>query len=204
MNPHKLVVWWTTESWTVLKERLWSTGRATKMSVCRAQFPCCWDSLLRGNDWHVGTQNVSRSVPGPIEKTTQNLAERRAAREINAIRQPLEHGMVYTNLVNSDQQMADGIKKPQAAGKLLEIMSAGRWKIVWDPTFQNARRSTCQNSPKSNRVWRILDDKFCAKCCLQTKSYPWRTMMISHESYPGCVVSISIISWDVSIYKVHD
>ena len=32
--------------------------------------------------------------------------------------------------------MADGLTKLQAAWKLLEILSAGRWKIVWDATFQ--------------------------------------------------------------------
>ena len=36
--------------------------------------------------------------------------------------------------------MADGPTKPQAAWKLLEIMSAGNWKIVWDATFQSARK----------------------------------------------------------------
>ena len=43
-------------------------------------------------------------------------------------------------LVNSDRQMADGLTKPQAAWKLLEIMSAGRWKVGGDATFQSARK----------------------------------------------------------------
>ena len=42
--------------------------------------------------------------------------------------------------MNSDRQMADRVTKPQAAWKLLEIMSAGKWKIVWDATFQSARK----------------------------------------------------------------
>ena len=59
---------------------------------------------------------------------------------VTAIRQRLEHEFIYIGWVNSDRQMADGLTKPQAACKLLEIMSAGRWKIVWDATFQSARK----------------------------------------------------------------
>ena len=72
------------------------------------------------------------------ESSTRNLTERRMAMEVTAIRKRLEHGFIYTGCVNSDK-MADGLTKPQAAWKLLEIMSAGKWKIVWDETFQSAR-----------------------------------------------------------------
>ena len=74
------------------------------------------------------------------ESSTRNLTERRTDIEVTAIRQRLEHGVVYTGWVNSDRQMADGLTKPQTAWKLLEIMSAGKWKIVWDETFQSARK----------------------------------------------------------------
>ena len=46
--------------------------------------------------------------------------------ELTAIRQRLEHGFIFTGWVNSDRQMAVGLTKPQAARKLLEIMSAGK------------------------------------------------------------------------------
>ena len=74
------------------------------------------------------------------ESSTRNFTERRTAIEVTAIRQRLEHGFIYTGWVNSDRQMADGLTKPQAAWKLLEIISAGKWKIVWDATFQSARK----------------------------------------------------------------
>ena len=64
------------------------------------------------------------------------LSEERTAMEVTAIRQRLEHGFIHTGWVNSDRQMADGLTKPQAAWKLLEIMSAERLTIVWDATFQ--------------------------------------------------------------------
>ena len=60
--------------------------------------------------------------------------------EVTAIIQRLELGFIYTGWVNSDRQMADGLTKPPAAWKLLEIMAAGKWKIVWDETFQSARK----------------------------------------------------------------
>ena len=60
--------------------------------------------------------------------------------------------------MNSDKQMADGLTKPQAAWKLLEIMSAGKWKIVWDATFRSARNSRLQNGQKANEI--LMGDEF--------------------------------------------
>ena len=74
------------------------------------------------------------------ESSTRNLAERRTATEVTAIRQRLEHGFIKTGWANSDGQMAYGLTKPQAAWKLLEIMSAGTWKIVWDATCRQSAR----------------------------------------------------------------
>ena len=74
------------------------------------------------------------------ESSTRNLTERRTAMEVTAIRQRLEHEFIYTGWVNSDRQVADGLTKPQAAWKLLEIMSSRKWKIVWDATIRSARK----------------------------------------------------------------
>ena len=49
------------------------------------------------------------------ESSTPNLAERRTAMDVTAIRERWEHRFIYTGWVNSDQQMADGLTKPQAA-----------------------------------------------------------------------------------------
>ena len=48
------------------------------------------------------------------ESSTRNLAKRRTAIEVAAIKQWLEHGFIYTGWVNSNRQMADGLTKPQA------------------------------------------------------------------------------------------
>ena len=74
------------------------------------------------------------------ESSTRILIEIPTAMGVTAIRQRLEHGFIFTEWVNSDRQIADRLTKPQAAWKLLEIMSAGKWKIVWDATFQSARK----------------------------------------------------------------
>ena len=85
------------------------------------------------------------------ETSTRNLTERRTAMETTAIRQRLEHGFISTRWVNSDKQMADGHTKPQTAWKLLETMSAGKWKIVWDETFQSARNLKMAEQSESER-----------------------------------------------------
>ena len=59
----------------------------------------------------------------------------------------MEHGFIYTGWVNSDRQMTDGLTKPQAAWKLLGIMSAEKCKIVWDATFPE-----CKNSQEAERT----------------------------------------------------
>ena len=85
------------------------------------------------------------------ESSTRNLIER-GSMEVTAIRQRLEHGFIYTGWVNSDRQMTDGLTKPQAAWKLLGIMSAEKCKIVWDATFQSARKLKRQNGQKAKEI----------------------------------------------------
>ena len=109
------------------------------------------------------------------ESSTRKLAERRTAMEVTAIRQRLEHGFIYTGWVKSDWQKADGLTKPQVAWKLLEIMAARRWKIVWDATFQSAKKLKLAERSEGKRdfdIERILDGNSFASCCLLTKSYP--------------------------------
>ena len=69
-----------------------------------------------------------------------NLNERRTAIVVTATRQRLEHGLIFSRWANSDRQMVDGLTKPQTAWKLLENISAGKWKIVSTETFQSARK----------------------------------------------------------------
>ena len=109
------------------------------------------------------------------ESSTRNLAARRTATEVTASRQRLEHGFIHTGRVNSDRQMADGLTKPQAAWKLLEIMSAGKWKNAWHATFQSARKLKLAERLEGRTDFdgcRILDDNSVASRCLLTKSYP--------------------------------
>ena len=103
--------------------------------------------------------------------------------------------------------MADGLTKFQAAWKLLEIMSAGNWKIVWDATFKNARKLLVAERSEGKRDldgWRILDDNSAVSRCLLTKFYSRRIMMIPDDSYSGSVVTILKISCDASKHNIHD
>ena len=85
---------------------------------------------------------------------TRNLTERRTAIEVTAIRQRLEHGFIHTGRVNSDRQMADGLTKPQAAWKLLEIMSAGNGKSFG----KRLSRVQEQNGQKAKEI--LIGDEF--------------------------------------------
>ena len=98
--------------------------------------------------------------------------------EVTAIRQRLEHGFIFSKWVNSEKQMADGLTKPQAAGKLLEIVSAGKWKIVWDAALESStnfslsmpfstnaspqsRRSTRSHLRVPSRQCHVFDVRTC-------------------------------------------
>ena len=70
----------------------------------------------------------AKSLYDALERSgssTRNLAERRTVIEVTAIRQQLEHGFINTGWVKFGRQMTEGLTKPQAAWKLLEIMSVG-------------------------------------------------------------------------------
>ena len=82
------------------------------------------------------------------ESSTRNLAEGRTAIEVTATRQRLEHGFIYTSWANSDRQVADGLTKPEAAWKLLEIMSAGDGKSYGMQLSRVPERSSRRNGQK--------------------------------------------------------
>ena len=106
----------------------------------------------------------AKSLFGALERSessTRNLTERRTAIEVTAIRQRLEHAFNYTGWVNSDRQMADGLTKPQTAWKLLEIMTARKWKIVWNETFQSARKLKAAGWSEGKGI--LMGDEFSMK-----------------------------------------
>ena len=85
------------------------------------------------------------------ESSTRNLTERRTAIEVTAVGQRLEHGFITTGWVNSD-----GLTKPQTAWKLLEIMSARKWKIVRLSRVQESSR--WQDGQKAKEI--LMGDEF--------------------------------------------
>ena len=85
------------------------------------------------------------------ESSTRNLTERRTAIEVTAIRQRLEHGFIYEGWVNSDRKMANGLTKPQAAWKSLEIMSARKWRIVWGPNVPECKKTQAEGTVRRQK-----------------------------------------------------
>ena len=152
------------------------------------------------------------------ESSTRNLTERRTAIEVTAIRQRLEHGFICAGWVKYDRQMADGLTKPQAAWKLLEIMSARKWKVVWDATFQSARKLKVAGGSESKKVLmgRVAGRHCCSSLlfgeegadrrvtnsglysavslCLLTKFYSRCMMMIADDSSSGVMYRDTIFT----------
>ena len=59
-----------------------------------------------------------------------------------------------------------------AARNLLEIMTAGRWIIVWDVTFQSARKIKLAERSQAEEI--LMGDEFSVtildvSCCLRTE-----------------------------------
>ena len=92
------------------------------------------------------------------ESSARNLAERRTAIEVTAIRQRLEHGFICTGKANFDRQMADGLTKPQAAWTLLEIMSAGDGKSCGTRLSRAQESSSWQKGQKAKEI--LMGDEF--------------------------------------------
>ena len=67
--------------------------------------------------------------------------------------------------------------------------------------------SRWQDGQKAKEI--LLGDEFSMtillySCCLLTKFFSRRIMMIADDSYSGSIVSILNISCDVSRYNIHD
>ena len=77
------------------------------------------------------------------ESSKRNVAERRTAIEVTPIRQRLEHGFIYTSWVNSDGQMADGLRRLgscwgsclQGDGKLYGMQLFQSGTVIWQKRF---------------------------------------------------------------------
>ena len=86
-------------------------------------------------------------------------------------------------------------------------MSAGKWKIVWDATFQSARKLKVAGRSEGKRDFdggRIPDDNSAVSRCLLTKFYSRRIVMIADDSCSGSIVPILNLSCDLSGHNIHD
>ena len=92
------------------------------------------------------------------EPSTRNLTERRSSR--SHCNQTTVGTWIHlkTGWVNSDKQMADGLTKPQAAWKLLEIMSAGKWTSFGARLSRVQENSRWQNGQKGKEI--LMGEEF--------------------------------------------
>ena len=75
-----------------------------------------------------------------VETSGLQMEEKRTAIELLAIKERLQQARVTLKWVDGEQEMADGLTKPWKHEPLLRALQQGVWRIVYDPTFQSARR----------------------------------------------------------------
>ena len=84
-----------------------------------------------------------------VETSGLQMEEKRTAIELLAIKERLSQARVELKWVDGDQEMADGLTKPWKHESLVQALSKGFWRIVFDPEFQSARKKRalgrCQN-----------------------------------------------------------
>lgn len=75
-----------------------------------------------------------------VETSGLHMEEKRTAIELLAIKERLQQANVSLKWVNGDQELADGLTKPWKHEGLIQAMEGKHWRIVFDPTYQSAKR----------------------------------------------------------------
>ena len=114
-----------------------------------------------------------------IETAGLQLTERSSASEAAGCKGRLCQPICDVRWVNSDRQLADGLAKPEACGRLRTAQRQGYWKLVFDPWFVSAKvRREPTRSAMSKRmeqaqfgesqVWREGERTACVFSCSLT------------------------------------
>ena len=97
----------------------------------------------------VDAKNVFDAVC-KIETAGLQLEEKRTAIELLAIKQRLQQALVDLRWVNSDQQMSDALTKPWQHESLIRALQESMWRIVYDPSYQSAKRVRALKQSQQN------------------------------------------------------
>ena len=68
------------------------------------------------------------------------LEEKRTAIELLAIKQRLLQASIFLRWVNSGQQLSDALTKSWQHEGLIRALQEGKWRIIFDPAYQSARK----------------------------------------------------------------
>lgn len=85
-----------------------------------------------------------------IETSGLQLEEKRTAIDVLSIRERTQQTGILVKWVDSDQQLGDGLSKPNQFDSLLEILRFGSLSIVFDPLFVSAKRKRQQKRQKAS------------------------------------------------------
>ena len=88
-----------------------------------------------------------------IESSGLQLEEKRTAIELLAIKQRLRQAAIALRWVNSDQQLSDALTKSWQHEGLIRALQEGKWRIVFDPSYQSAKRVRALKRSNQDETW---------------------------------------------------
>ncbi|CAE7337278.1 unnamed protein product [Symbiodinium sp. KB8] len=79
-------------------------------------------------------------MKGDLNSAAAGLKEKYSALEALSLIERIQGGKTQVRWVHSDAQVADAMTKPTPSGALHALLTLGRWKLVYDPTFTSAKK----------------------------------------------------------------
>lgn len=104
-----------------------------------------------------------------VETSGLHMEEKRTAIELLAIKERLGQARVNLRWVDGDQELADGLTKPWKHDPLIKALHSSKWRIVYDPEFQSARRKRALRYQNPNGV--VVDQYWLH--CLYSLDSTW-------------------------------
>ena len=91
-----------------------------------------------------------------VETSGLHMEEKRTAIELLAIKERLQQANISLKWVNGDQELADGLTKGWKHETLVRALEEAKWRIVYDPSYQSAKKMRAQRQSQSDDSYYVL------------------------------------------------
>ena len=91
-----------------------------------------------------------------VETSGLHMEEKRTAIELLAIKERLQQANISLKWVNGDQELADGLTKGWKHETLVRALEDAKWRIVYDPSYQSAKKMRAQRQSQSDDSYYVL------------------------------------------------